>query len=411
MIEFIRRLGKNIPSLLLALALAVAAWISAVTTDDPTEQRVYPRAINVEVIGQDPGLVLTSEIPNSVSVTLRAPNSIWNRLLNEQIPVRAVLDLSGLDGGTYNSEIQVQVGLRPVEIVSCAPCDLSVTLENLASKELPIKLVERGELAVGYQSDAPVYEPTTVTVSGPESLIQQTEEIRALLDYNQADRAISRSLPLIAYSAEGEQITGVSLSPEAVNVNVNVTQRGGYRNVVIKVVPTGQVAGGYRVTNISVFPPTVTIFSEDPKLVDDIPGYVETKALDLNGVKDDIDLRLPLNLPPGVSVVGEQTVAVQVGIAAIEGSLTLSDKKVEVIGVPEIYQVRTSPETVDVILSGPLPLLDQLITADVRVIIDLTGEGLGTYQRVPTVEIELPDIQVESILPGSIEIVISRRSP
>jgi YbbR domain-containing protein len=171
------------------------------------------------------------------------------------------------------------------------------------------------------------------------------------------------------------------------------------------------VASGYRVTNISVFPPTVTIFSADPKLVDEIPGYVETKALDLNGAKDDLDLRLPLDLPPGVSVVGEQTVAVQVGIAAIEGSLTLSDKQVEVIGLPNIYQVRTSPETVDVILSGPLPLLDQLITTDVRVIIDLTGEAVGTFQRVPSVEIDLPDIRVESILPGSIEVVVTRRSP
>lgn len=411
MIDHLRQLGKNIPTFLLALILAVAAWISAVTTQDPTEQRVYPRAINVEVIGQDPGLVLTSTIPNTVSITLRAPNSIWNRLLNEQIPVRAVLDLSGLDAGTYNSEIQVQVGLRPVEIVSCAPCLLTVTLENLSSRELPISLVERGDLAVGFQAESPDYTPKSVIVSGPESLVEQVSEARAVLDYSQADRDITRSLPISTYNADGEQITGVSLSPEAVAVNVKVTQRGGYRNVVVKVVPVGQVAGGYRVTNISVFPPTVTIFSSDPKLVDAIPGYVETKALDLNGAKDDLDLRLPLDLPPGVSVVGEQTVAVQVGIAAIEGSLTLTDKKVEVIGLLDAFEATTSPATVDVILSGPLPVLDQLISSEVRVVIDLTGEPMGTYQRVPTVQVNQPDVRIESILPGSIEVIVRRKSP
>ncbi|NMC52493.1 MAG: hypothetical protein GYA48_02525 [Chloroflexi bacterium] len=411
MIDYLRQLGRNIPTFLLALILAVAAWISAVTTQDPTEQRVYPRSIEVEVIGQDPGLVLISTIPNTVSVTLRAPNSIWDRLLNEQIPVRAVLDLSGLDAGTYNSEIQVQVGLRPVEIISCAPCSLTVTLENLSSRELPVNLVERGDLAVGFQAESPAYSPQTVVVSGPESLVAQVSEARAVLDYNQADRDINRSLPVSTYNADGEQITGVSLSPEAVDVSVKITQRGGYRNVVVKVVPVGQVAGGYRVTNISVFPPTVTIYSSDPKLVDEIPGYVETKALDLNGAKDDLDLRLPLDLPPGVSVVGEQTVAVQVGIAAIEGSLTLTDKKVEVIGLPDSFEATTSPETVDVILSGPLPVLDQLISSEVRVVVDLTGEPIGTYQRVPTVQVNQPDVRIESILPGSIEVIVRRKSP
>ena len=64
--------------------------------------------------------------------------------------------------------------------------------------------------------------------------------------------------------------------------------------MVVKVASTGQVASGYRLTNISVFPPTVTVFSTNPSLVDRLPGFVETSPLDLTGVKDDIDIRLPL---------------------------------------------------------------------------------------------------------------------
>ena len=54
---------RNLPSLLLALALAVAVWISAVTSQDPTEQRIYPSSIPIEVVGQDPGLLLMGEVP------------------------------------------------------------------------------------------------------------------------------------------------------------------------------------------------------------------------------------------------------------------------------------------------------------------------------------------------------------
>ena len=150
----------------------------------------------------------------------------------------------------------------------------------------------------------------------------------------------------------------------------------------------------------------MTVFSTDPQIVNDLPGYVETASLDLTGAKDDLDVRLPLELPPGVSVVGDQTVTVQVGIAAIESSLTLSAMKVEVVGLAPDQAAEVSPETIDVILSGPLPLLDSLNKSDVRVIIEMNGESFGTYQRVPKIELNLTELRVESILPGTVEITI-----
>lgn len=404
----LRTVVKNLPTLLLALALALTVWISAVTAADPTRERVYPRPVPIEIVGQDPGLVLTSEIPSQVTLTLSAPSSIWDRLINEQVPVRAVADLSGLKAGSHTVPIQIQIGIRPVEVVSFTPRSLTLELEALASRSFPIRLVQRGDLAVGFQAETPRLSQTSATVSGPESLVNQVEEVRAVLDINAADQSINRSIVLQAVDAKEMVVNGVTISPEQITVSLTVTQRGGYRNVVVKVVVKGQVASGYRVTNISVFPPAVTVYSSDPKLVDDLPGYVETAALELSNAKDDLDVFLPLNLPPGVSVVGDQTVEVQVGVAAIEGSLTLADMRVEVIGLGPGLIARTSPERVDVILAGPLPLLDSLTARDVRVVVDMSGETAGTYQRVPKVELTISELRVESILPGSVEIIVSR---
>jgi YbbR domain-containing protein len=80
---------------------------------------------------------------------------------------------------------------------------------------------------------------------------------------------------------------------------------------------------------------------------------------------------------------------------------------VELIGLDPRLEAQISPTTVDIILSGPLPLLDQLTTKDVRVFIDLTGLGIGTHQLDPQVEILIPEISVESINPTSIEVVIT----
>lgn len=411
MLAALRSSFKYVPTLVLAMVLAVAVWILAVTESDPTEEKIYPRAIPLEIIGQDPALMMVTNPPQQVSLTLSAPRSIWERMTNEQVPVRAVADLSGLGSGTHTLSIQIQIGIRPVEIISYTPRTFNVTLEPLETRSLPIRLVQRGELSVGFQGETPNLSQDMVTVSGPESLVKRVQEVRAVLDLNGAKESINRSVALQAVDASGQTVEDVTLSPERVTIALTITQRGGYRNVVVKVVVNGQVTSGYRVTNISVFPPAVTVFSSDPKLVDALPGYVETTPLDLTGASDDLDLSLPLNLPAGVSVVGENQVEVQVGIAAIEGSLTLANMPVEVVGLSNSLSALVSPDTVDVILSGPLPLLDQLRRADVRVFVDLTGDGLGTFQRIPKVELQISNLRVESLLPATLEVVITTRQP
>ena len=125
--------------------------------------------------------------------------------------------------------------------------------------------------------------------------------------------------------------------------------------------------------------------------------------------ENDLDISLGLNLPEGVSVVGEQTeVLVRVGIAAIESSLMLPNVTVEITGLSPGFRAVISPETVMVILSGPVALLDRLEITDVRVVVDLTDLGVGTYQLEPEVEYLLTDLAVESILPESVEITIMR---
>ena len=63
-------------------------------------------------------------------------------------------------------------------------------------------------------------------------------------------------------------------------------------------------------------------------------------------------------------------------------------------------------DRVDVILSGPIPVLDELKSSDVRVLIDLTDYTEGVYQVEPRVELDSSEILVESKLPASIEVEI-----
>jgi YbbR domain-containing protein len=138
-----------------------------------------------------------------------------------------------------------------------------------------------------------------------------------------------------------------------------------------------------------------------------MPGYVETSSLDLSGASEDIEKKLGILLPPGVTLIGEQSVQVKVGIAPIESSRTILYRPVEIIGLATGLDAHLSPQTVDIILSGPLPVLDIMAISDVTVQVDLTGLTPGTYQLTPKVSIVQQNVKVESILPGTVEVIIN----
>ncbi len=402
-----KAITRYLPSFILAFILSVAVWISAVTAADPVEERVYPQPVTVDIIGQDPRLVITSDLPPQVTITLSAPQSIWTRITNEQVSVRAVADLSGLKAGKYNVPIQIQVGIRPAAVVSYTPRSFTVSLEELTTRTFNIQLAVKGDPAVGFQAEASSLSQNAATVSGPKSAVDKVAQVAASLDLTGTTETINRTITLQALDANGNTVTGVSISPDRVTAQQVITQRGGYRNEVVKVIQIGQVAPGYRLTNITVSPPVVTVFSSNPQLVNYLPGYIETDALNLNNLKADFDTRLQLNLPQGISVVGDQTVLVQVGVAPIMGSLTFTGNNVAVQGLPANLSATISPETVDVILSGPLPVLDQLTTSNLQVYVDLSDVTQpGNYQRTPQVNLLIPDLTVESILPQTVEVMV-----
>ncbi len=401
-----RWLASNFRTLLLALILAIAVWISAVTAADPDEIR-SPITVPLEIVGKDPALVITSEIPSAIEVTLRAPRSVWEQLTAQENSVRAILDLSNLSAGIHEQDIRIQIFVRPTQIVLSSPASISVTLERVASITLPVDLSLRGEPAIGYQAGEATMDASTVIISGPESIIKQAEKARILVNFAGARESIDQAIPVQILDVENSIVGGLSVNPESIRVSIPISQQGGFRDVAVKVVVSGQVAAGYRLENISVFPPVITVFASEPELVNALPGVVETLSLDLQDAKEDISTRLALNLPEAITIVGAQTVEVHVAISPIQTSVTLLNQVITVTGLPESLTAVVAPQTVDVIISGPLPLLDVLTPQDIIVTVDVTDLEAGTYQLTPSVEVLIENIVVESILPGTIEVTLS----
>ena len=127
--------------------------------------------------------------------------------------------------------------------------------------------------------------------------------------------------------------------------------------------------------------------------------------------------KLDLQLPEGVTVLsgkeGETSqILVTVGIDAVTGGTTvelpLKSKKLR-LG----YVAQLSVPMVDVILTGPAVLLDELQTDLLDAYVDLSALGVGTHRVQPNVDIlvdqdsKLRDLVIKNISPKYVEVTIS----
>ena len=403
-------IARNLRTFLWSLLLALAVWLAAVTASDPDVVRAYPSPVRVEVVGQDPGLVINGSLPKSVELTLRAPQSVWDQLTARPDAVRAVLDLSGLSAGEHRVDIQIQISVRPVRIVSASPSTVTVSLEPLISKTLPLQSSLSGQPAIGFQAGDLTIDPQQVVLAGPESAVSRVAHVQVVVNITGIREGLDQTAPIQALDQNNIPVIGVTIQPDTAHVTLPITRQGGFRDLAVKVIVRGQVANGYRLDSISVSPPVVTVYSSNPDLVNALPGVVETQPLDLTEAKDNVTLHVPLNLPSGVSAVGDQTVVIQAGISPIQSSLTLSGQHVEITGLPANMDAQISPESVDVILSGPLPVLNSLSRQDVHVTVDVSALAVGSYQLTPTVQILVANVTVESLLPATVEVVLTPKT-
>lgn len=394
---------QNLFWLALVVGLATTVWVIAVVEEDPFEERAFQRTIPIQFVGLADDMLLIQAQQTEAAITLRAPTSTWDTLVASQLSITA--DLSALGPGMHRVTLVGAVDNDDTRVVGIKPGVIEVVLEREITREAAINLRVSGEPAVGYAASTPRLTPEVATITGPESLVESVSEVTGSISLNNLRDSLTQDVTLRAVDSEGRTVAGLTVAPEQARVAVSVRQLGGYRDVAIRANLDGQVAAGYRITNITTAPAVVTVFAENPQLVEALPGFVETEPLDITGASANIAASLPLALPDGISLVGDQSVQVNITIEPLVSSLLL-EPEIEVAGLLPEFAAVVSPETLVVIVSGPAPVLDTLDTNDVRVIVDLLGLEPGTYELEPEVVIAATDVSVDNTVPTVVQVEV-----
>jgi YbbR domain-containing protein len=409
MMDFLKRVLKLLPIFFTALILAVIVWISSVSSSDPNEVVSYTSPVPLTVLGQNPDYLITQQSASDLTITLKAPRSVHNQIARSFNQISARINLSGLTSGTYDLVPEVDMAnFRPVQVLEVSPAEISITLEQMATKTFDISLLQTGNLPISYEAGEAVLTSESVELLGPQSKVSEVNDVVASVDLSNTTTTITRVIELRPIDRRGNLVEGVSLNPTSVTVEVPIRQLVGYRNVFIKIVTTGTIAQGYHLTGLLVNPPNVTIYASDPALADEMPAFLDTTPINLSGAYEDFSMNVELQLQDGIVVVGNQQVTVEVGIEAIQSSTQFVGVPVEIINLDIGLTVNISPDIVDLYISGPMNLLEELTADNIRVTLDLSNRSPGTYQLSPEIFLNDDQLRLDSILPGTIEVVLWR---
>jgi YbbR domain-containing protein len=395
-------IAGNSPLMVLALILAILAWVVALEESDPSIEARYAQPIPVTLTGLPEGMIIVGGFDESVQATIRAPQSIWNALGVDDFDV--MVDLTDVDTGTHTLPVQLTLSKQPSRIVAIEPETISLELERQAARTMPVQVQVEGEPTLGYLKRAPIVDPLQVTVSGPSTYVSRVVEVMARISVQDSVTDVTEKLRLQLRDNEGHSVPYITAEPDTVDVRVPIAQSVYYRPLVVKVTLTGTLPSGYWITGISVDPPSVTVFGV-PEVLAALPGHIETEPISLEGAQADVIERPALIAPSNVSIVMSEQPVVQVSVEAVQSSLT-------VVVTPTIQGLGPGltstvvPETVELILSGPLPVLEALEGDDVRVVLDLFGLRSGIYPVEPAIVV--PEVvTAQSILPATLQVEIS----
>ena len=298
---FTKNLGLKIISILAAFVL----WLVVVNVDDPIISKTYT-GITVEILNED---VLTEQgkcyeilgDSGTINVVVTAHRSVLDGMSKDYIKATADLrQLTAVD--TIPIEVRSTRFSDRIESVTTRDANVKLSVENLIDKEVSVSVGYEGEPAEGYILAGVENALSTITVSGPESVVSDISRVMASADIKGINRDFSVTEPLYPYDSEGTLI-----SDDRITLSRTVTE---IRYIIYstKTIPissgySGNPAPGFG-TNGSVItePASVLIAGKGENFEDMEVIYISPDQVSVEGAAGDIETRVNISdyLPTGV---------------------------------------------------------------------------------------------------------------
>lgn len=262
---------------------------------------------NVPVyVDMDSQLYTVTGLPESVTLRIEGSSSSLLAVAGNASYRVKTPNLNELGTGKHMIILQV-TGLPSGVKGTVSPETVEIMIEKKATVELPVSVnVNRANLPGAYKSGQALVSPARVTISGPESLINQVENVLATVTVPENTKAdYTSSVAVQALDATGKPLA-LKVEPEQVQVRVPITTNS--KKVPLVLTTTGS-AGSQYTYQLKSDIKEVTILGSQEVLdrLTAIPVVVDVSQMTKTTTQ-----AVKLTLPTGVDSVTPENISVEV---------------------------------------------------------------------------------------------------
>lgn len=383
--------NNNIFWAVISLVAALAIWLYMTATQEE-EIDVTLSGVQVVFAGEEDlqatrGLVITDVSTRTVDVTVRGTRLNIGSLAASD--VQAVIDVSRFNSTSnstqsYNLVYPDGVDASAVRVVRSSPSTISFQVTRMDDKIVPVDAAFTGSVAEGYMLGDIEYEPRSITVSGPQSVLETIDRVYVEVELMDLDATRTVEAPFTLRDADGNEIAkdGLEFDFDTVTVTIPISK---VKDVPIYVNLIEGAGATRENTSIRLSESSITI-AGDAATVDGI-NRIEVGPVDLTSFELTYEGTLDVVLPNGVeniSGIEEVDVSLEVtGLAVRDFTVTnISDT-----GLPEGYSAELVTHSLTVRIRGPQDALANLNSSNIRAVADLSNTTASGTMDIPNVQI------------------------
>lgn len=204
-------LKADAPLQIFSLIIAFIAWAIVNSGEEAMQKRV----LKIQYLEPAEGIVFAKHPLKEVKVDVSGPLYRLKTLKDEDLTY--MVDLSMATPGASRIEIEEENVRVPsdIQITHIYPRSFYVYLEDVAVKQLPVKLDIKDRVAEGYQVDSVRIFPEFIQVMGPRSILQKLNAVPLSISIKEKTSSFSERL-LPEFSFPGLQTN------DHVNIEVQI---------------------------------------------------------------------------------------------------------------------------------------------------------------------------------------------
>ena len=385
----------------LSLALAVVIWFIVSDAENPPKTDFFAGMVPVQAVNVPQGKTPASFSETAqVKVKITADQDVWDELSIDDF--KATVDLSGMTQAQANLPVLVETLRNDVKIVQVSPPSVEVNLEAVTTASRPVKINTLAVAPAGSSVVDQTVSPQTVQVSGPQSLVEQTDAVWADVNLSGVQVSFDHDYMLTARDKDGRTVE-VHVEPNTAKVSVSIVRTEWELTFPVNPSVSGNVAAGYWAKAVEVAPPFVNV--RGPVDVLQSISVLTTDTIPVDGARSDVQRSVKLRLPEGATVDGSTEVVVSVRIEPALGQRNF-EIAVQTTGLKDGLVANLVANTVTVTVAGPLPVLDALAADAIVARLDLANLDAGAYQLSPKIEVPA-NIQLIGVSPSDVRVTVS----